>query len=191
MCEFVSAIVKPNGDLVCRPEASDSHTDLLAHAGIVDRTCDTACCVEFFPDDKTDIFEPAKYVLRVDQGRRPSWYSEEMEARTRESLRDRVRRMVITEDREIILGGCWLVAPGVTIERAVGCRIPVCAGKLLSVSNTGIGKMWDSSQVQEMLGSSQVQEMLGSSQVHRMRGSSQVHKMLGSFAAPREQGNNA
>ena len=143
MCKFLSAIVKPNGDVICRPDATDAHSDLIEFAGIDDRTTESVCCVEFTSNTP---FDPDTYVLRVDQSRRPTWFSEDMEQRTAEDLLARINRMVIREDKKILLGGAWLIPPDVTVERAVRSRVVLCAGRLTVAVNSQVGKMWGSSQ---------------------------------------------
>ena len=179
MCEFISALVLRNGDLVCDPEHTDSHEDLVDSIGYADKGNDAFVRVEFLPPDG-NYADANAYGLRVDEDVKPDWFNDALEQRIIESLRDRVRRMIVADERRMLLGGCWILAAGANVRRAVKARIFIMlgssqVGKMLGSSQ--VGKMLDSSQVGKMLDSSQVGEMRGSSQVGKMRDSSQVGEM--------------
>ena len=77
MCNFLSAIVLSNGDVLTAPEYTDSHEDLILHFGL--ENCDNSRCqhfvrVEFTPEK---IDDPDSYTLKIDdEGGAPQWFGE-------------------------------------------------------------------------------------------------------------------
>ena len=174
MCQFLSAIATRDGRIICKPEATDHHHELLLDAGIPDdKPAGQQNFVRFElkTDDPTQLADPDAYKLVLDETSRPAWYDEAMEFDVADQLRDRVRAMIVTDDRPILLGGVWILAEGATVAETKNCRIVAMLG------NAHVGGMWDSSKVGEMRGSSNVGEMRGSSKVGVMRGSSKVGVM--------------
>ena len=145
MCNFLSAIVKQDGDIICRPESTDSHEDMIDFAGLVDDGRGAFVRVEFLPGD--DLCDVNGYALTVDQRDTPEWWTGDMAARIAESLRDRVRRMIVTEERRILLGGCWIVGDGASVGRVVDSQLRVCGGTIKVVRGGTINDVWDTSVI--------------------------------------------
>lgn len=123
MCEFLSAVVLANGDIICRPDVTDSHEDLLLSAGVRDGLCqqDRFARVEFTPPDPpTQIADPATWTLRVDEQATPDWLDED---RVRADLSARVACMIVDDARPLLLGGCWILVGEAHVDRAVNARI--------------------------------------------------------------------
>ena len=129
MCNFLSAIVKRNGDIICKPDCTDSHEDLIDFAGLVDDGRGAFVRVELTPDGN-DFANVDDYTFRVDQQDTPDWWTEDLAASVEESLRDRVRRMIIAEDRKIVLGGCWIVVDGATVQKSMNATIRMIGGTI-------------------------------------------------------------
>lgn len=62
MCEFLSAVVMKNGDIIYNPY-TDAHEDLVALHNLRDNREGKFARVEFKPDDPTDLDKPEKYKL--------------------------------------------------------------------------------------------------------------------------------
>ena len=79
MCNFFSAIVLRNGDVLWH-EATDSHSDLVAHFQLPDNgECRHFAKVEFTPAEKDGVLqygEPDSYIMRVDEPTSPSWFED-------------------------------------------------------------------------------------------------------------------
>ena len=162
MCKFLSAIVMRSGDILCDPINTDSHEDLLQAHNIRDTDIQSGrfARVEFTPpEDLTTIMDLSTWTLRVDEDSTPDWFDA---VRVREDLSSRIQRMLITDHREFLLGGCWILAG---------------EGKVDTVKNTRIVSMHDTSQVRGMYGNSQVVSMYDTSQVGSMDDNSQVVSM--------------
>ena len=184
MCNFLSAIVLKNGDIVCRPDVTDSHEDLIDFASIRDNhlSQDGFVRVEFLPPehDTKDVFDVKNWTLKVDQDSTPEWFNFES---TTSSLAARVERMFVLEDRPILLGGCWLLGKAAHVKKVQNARIyrMYDSSKVDGMCDSSkVGVMYDSSEVGGMYDSSKVDEMHGSSQVGSMRDSSKVGEMRGS-----------
>ena len=185
MCEFLSAIVMLNGDIVCRPQFTDSHEDLISSANIRDglTQADGFVRVEFLPpsgstqgkflspSDNSALFDTKSWTLKVDQPGVPDWFNKE---RARSSLAARVRRMFVQDERKILLGGCYILGDGADIEIVKNARI------FRMVGNSKVGTMCGTSKVEFMCDSSKVGFMYDSSKVGVMRNSSKIGRMRNS-----------
>ena len=119
MCRWRSAWLKRDGDLLLAE--SDSHGEILEIYGIEDRNgrlADLMVPVEFCPPNDGKFYDVADYVFSFHETPRPDWATDEMIAYATERLRDIVDRAIVREDRQILCGGRWIVAPGVTVKRA-------------------------------------------------------------------------
>jgi hypothetical protein len=175
MCDFLSAIVFKGGRIICQPELTDSHSDLIAANNLRDDNIHIRVWVrvELTPTEHKYL-DVDSYSMRLDESSRPDWFDSAAEFDAAEKLRDKIRAMIVTDKRALLLGGCWILGEGADIESAKAARI------VAMISSAKVGEMRGSSQVGEMRGSSQVGVLRGSSQVGEMRGSSQVGEMRGS-----------
>ena len=120
MCKTFSAIVLKSGDLIFDP-ATDSHEDLIESANLSDLRCEFAR-VEFVPKDgKFDDLN--SYIFKLDEFRTPDWWTEDIEKRTVVIMRSRIDRMIVREDKRILIGGNWILSENINIEKLVNCRI--------------------------------------------------------------------
>ncbi len=157
MCKYKSAIVLKNGDIL-HSNWTDSHEELIDFYELDDtRNREGFVRVEFAPESIDDYKDIDKYLLKVDEGNVPDWWSEDFANHITSQMKDIVARTIITKDRKCLIGGPWIVA-GAKIDLIRSARVVYLF----------------SSQVGEMRGSSQVGEMWGSSQVGKMRESSQI-----------------
>jgi len=210
MCKFYSAVISKNGELY-HNQFTTSHEDIVSAYNLRDNGM--ICRVEFYPDDDKDIFSPSKYKLHLDD-KKPLWWTEEISEKTERSLLTVIKRMIITEDQDLVLGKCVLLN---------GCKVSNIKNSIVyymenshvnvMLGNSQVNEMWGNSQVNEMWGNSQVNvmlenshvnvmlenshvnvmrgnsqvnEMWGNSQVNEMRGNSQVNEMWGNSKAPRK-----
>lgn len=125
MCDMFSALVMKNGDLVFYPEVTDSHEDLVHLKNVNDSYLDPAFLrIEYSPDMyKGNWADINSYVLLHTAYEIPEWWTDELRDRTIERLRDRISRLIVHENRDVILGGACILAKDVHVERIVGSRI--------------------------------------------------------------------
>ena len=162
MCNFLSAIVMQNGDLITNPFLTDSHEDLLQANNIRDGLAQqgTFARIEFLPPkDHSALQDLSTWTLEVDEQVEPIWFDH---AAVRAKLEDRVRRMIIDDERDFLLGGVWILAGGAKIKKVKNSRIVFMLG------GSQVGRMWGNSQVGEMWYSSQVGWMVGNSLVKKL-----------------------
>ena len=107
MCKFLSAIVKRDGKVVYHP-VTDSHEDLVAFCGLSDKGLDYFVRVEYTSDNLHDL---STYKLRVDEESTPEWFEDHREMVVK-YLSDKLKGMLITGRREILLGGVWIIDGG-------------------------------------------------------------------------------
>jgi hypothetical protein len=173
MCNFLSAIALPNGDLLSLPDLTDSHEDLISYFALDDKRDEKLAKfarVEFAPSNgRHDDVE--SYQLMIDEQSIPTWLTDEMQEVIKSRLRTMVSRMIIKDSRRLLLGGCWILSGEANIDQAKHARI------IAMRESSQVGEMRESSRVGEMRESSQVGAMRESSQVGAMRGSSQVGEM--------------
>ena len=110
MCKFVSGIILKTGEIICEPEFTDSHEDLLKMAGIVENQYATGS--EYFarfeftpPEDLKTVSDLSTWKLKVDEEAIPSWYNAEPVLAYCER---KVRSMIVTTARNVVFGGCWI-----------------------------------------------------------------------------------
>ena len=80
MCNFFSAIVLKNGEIVYDLNTS-SHEDLIEKAGLKDDTADadklTFARIEIVPGDDDFFTEQKNWYLKIDQSITPTWFTGE------------------------------------------------------------------------------------------------------------------
>lgn len=158
MCKFYSAIVLKSGELLHNP-ATQSHEVLIVLHNLRDNGNDFIR-VEYTPkcDNYADL---SSYELTVDEKYTPGWWTEELAEKIRCKLQVIVKRIIITDERKILVGGCYLLAGD---------------ARVFDVYNSYIIQMRDNSSVGKMLENSSVGEMLENSSVGRMRDNSKIIK---------------
>jgi hypothetical protein len=166
MCNFYSAIVMKNGDLL-HNENLMSHEDIIRLFNINDSqiNCDKFVRVEFAPLDNSDFADIEKYGFNVDEESTPKWFEKHREYII-SRLKEIVSKRIITSDQKILTGGLYVVK---------NCKIDkiICA-QVIYMQNSQVNVMRENSQVNEMWGNSQVNVMRENSQVNVMWENSQV-----------------
>ena len=172
MCRYLSAIVTREN--VHYSDYTDRHEFLIRDLKLDDtKPLETRgwIRVEFCPENEKDYGNIKKYKLNVDESSTPIWFDEERRNQVIEILSNKIKNSIIKDDRDILIGGTYILSGKAKLKDLVNSRIIIMLG------SSQVGKMLGSSQVGKMLGSSQVGKMLESSQVGEMRESSQVGKM--------------
>lgn len=166
MSRFLSAIVLPTGEIVCRPEATDRYLDLINFA-INDLNAEAVCCVEFSPPSNAQLLKPESYEFRINQGRRPNWFTEEMQTKTRDSLLAQVQKMILDKDEKVITNGTWLIPEGRHVSHIVGGRIVCLQGT--------VNWLDDVAKVDLIEGSAKINRIKGTVKVGRIGGSAEIN----------------
>jgi hypothetical protein len=141
MCKFMSALIMRNGDLLCDPEHTDSHEHIVAmhslrdegHLGAGGRDW---ARIEFTPpSDRSTICDLSAWTLSVDENATPDWL--DLDA-VRAACVARVERMIVREDRAILVGGPWIITAG-RMCKIIGRIVAVLPGADL------VGARWSMS----------------------------------------------
>ena len=132
MCQFLSAIVLKNGDVLHSP-LLDSHSDLVTLFGLPD----THLHHQHFA--KVELAPPAdwigwedlsKWTFRLDEGTVPGWWSD-VAIGAEESVRNIIRRAILPSgERPFLVDGLALIGPGVVVRSMRGGRAVLCGGTL-------------------------------------------------------------
>jgi hypothetical protein len=172
-----------SGEILWDP-TTDFHEHLMTTHHIRDGLCQQGkfARIELTPPkDHTQIADLTKWDLKVDEESTPEWFNHE---EVRSKLSTIVQGMFVSDARDRLSDGCYILLDGANIEEVKNCRI-FCMlgsseiGSLLGSSQ--IGCMYDSSQVGDMYGSSKVGYMYDSSLVIWMHGSSKVGVNYGAY----------
>ena len=192
MCQFKSAIVLRNGDILAN-QYTDSHEDLIRLFKLRDTKEGAFARVEFTPESPDTMDDEKTYKLRIDEQREPEWFDGERKEKVAATMRGWIKAMIISGDVDLLCGGAYIVAKNAKIASVKNVLIHVMmpgskVGEMWGSSNVGV--MRGSSKVGVMWESSKVGEMWGSSNVGVMRGSSNVGEMRGSRFSQTRTGNN-
>jgi len=208
MCNFFSALVLRNGDVLHHPML-DSHSDLVTYFKLPDETAHHQhfAKIELVPVDWLDA---ATWRFQLDAETAPGWWTEVAQA-AEEACRAIVAKMMLRSgEHRLVVDGCWIVG-GTAIVRDVR------AGRIVQVRDSaqihdvrgsaqihdvggsaqirGVGDsaqihgvggsaqihdVWDSAQIHDVRGSAQIRGVRGSAQIHDVWGSAQIHDVGGS-----------
>ena len=170
MCEFLSAIVKKDGEILW-DAYTDSHEDLVAAYGLDDsKLREGFVRIEFKPEDCKDYDKPDKYILRVDNQVEPEWFKE-TEKTVADQLKAIIERIILRDvKKKCLLSGCYILTGKTHIDYIKNARV------LFMLETSEVGVMREASEVRVMLGNSEVGVMRGTSEVGEMRGTSKVVK---------------
>ena len=166
MCNFLSAIVTRQGEIFCNP-LLDSHEDLIDLFQLKDNRMDHFVRVEFSPVEKINLDKIEKYIFRVDEESTPKWFDEELKDKTICKLKDILKKIIITENRKILVDGAYILS-GCKIEKITECRVvALCGGTVNEICGGTVNAIWGGT-VNKIRGGT-VNEILGGT-VNEIRG---------------------
>ena len=172
MCQFLSALVLKNGDVLSHPML-DSHSDLVRYFKLPDTDVyiQHFAKVELTPVDWTDA---ATWTFRVDEDVLPAWWAD-VAAQAEATLRDRAARMILKDgEHDLIVDGCWIVAGTAQVS-------DVRSGRIVRVQDSAqISHVWGSAQISDVRGSAQISDVCGSAQISDVGDSAQISHVCGS-----------
>lgn len=161
MCNFLSALILRNGDVLWHPML-DSHTQLHRYYDIPDDAgaIEHVAKAELVPSDET-ILDPEKWAWKIDEPTRPSWL-DDVEDNARKKLVYEAKKMILVEGhKEIIADGCWIVGGTATVAEIV-------AGRVYCIRDSArVDYIHDSAKVDTIRGSAKVDYIGGSAKVER------------------------
>jgi hypothetical protein len=182
MCKFLSAIVMRNGDVLCDPEHTDSHEDLILAHGLRDSGALGSggrdwSRVEFVPPKDGDIADLDRWTLTLDEDHaKPSWW-DESEPALRTRLCEMVRAHIVDDKRPILLGGWWIVIRTAQIGKVVGAAIKAVrdSASLKDVrGSASISDVGDSASISDVRDSASIKGVRGSASIKGVRDSASI-----------------
>ena len=141
MCNFLSALVLKNGDVLTHPML-DSHADLVRYFKAPDTNAyiHRFAKVELVPVDWTD---PSTWQWTVDENVLPSWWHEVAVSAER-TLRARAASMILRDGtHSLIVDGCWIVGGTADVSDVRAGRIVHVGGSATIRGVGGSATIWD------------------------------------------------
>jgi len=142
MCNFLSAIVLKTGEIVCSPEYTDSHEDLIESRGLRDDGGDRFVRVEFLPHEN-EFTAVEKYALKIDGGK-PAWWSDDLAEKVTEHLRGIICGAIRETVPFLILGGFHILRG--KSARVMRARV-LCNNSKVTAYDSSRVTAYDSSEV--------------------------------------------
>ena len=147
MCNFKSAIVMKNGDII-HHHLTQSHEDLIDLMNIKDNGNDGFVRVEY-TSKSDELHKIGTYELKVDEETTPEWF-ENFRKKTEKFLKSYVESHIITDTRKLLIGETYILAGSANIINVKDCRIE---------------SLWENSSVGELRENSSVGELRENSKV--------------------------
>ena len=182
MCQYFSAIALPNGDLL-HHDSTDSHEDLVAHFGLNDNRLGRFARIEYHPESVKHLADITKYVLKLDENEKPKWWTNDFADKIESKCRVICAARIVIKDRDILLGGPWIVASNAKIRKVYNARIlaVIDSASIQNVwGSASIQNVWGSASIQDVWGSASIQNVLGSASIQNVGGSASIHNVGGS-----------
>ena len=154
MCQFLSAVVLKNGDVLSHPYL-DSHSDLVKYFKLPDATAHHQhfAKVELTPVDWLDV---STWQWKLDADTAPGWW-DDVKAQAESTLRARAEKMILkTGTHELIVDGCWIVGGDAVVRdiRSGWIRRVQDKGQLINVRGSAtVRDVGDSATVRDVRGS--------------------------------------
>ena len=118
MCQFMSGIGMKNGDLHTSIY-TDSHEDIIEDLGL-NNNGNQFQRLEYLPQG--DLWDYKKYELEID-GAREEWVTDELLEKWERKFITRLKKMIIDSDKNILLGGKYILKGDIVINKLVSSTI--------------------------------------------------------------------
>ena len=139
MCNFKSAIVlrdpkNKGGFKILMSPWTESHSELITIHNLRDDEKLRFARVEFSPPSMDTAHLIDGYKLTIDEKRTPDWLTAEMKEKVADHMREYVKRMIVTGDVALLIGGQFIIAPGAKVECAKAMVInAICGGTVSEI----------------------------------------------------------
>ena len=127
MCNFLSAIVLRNGDVLSHPML-DSHSDLVQHFKLPDtrQHHQHFAKVELTPTG--DWLDVSLWNFRLDEETVPGWWAD-VAVQAEATLRARADKMILkTGEHSLLVDGCWVIGGDAVVRDVRAARIARVSG---------------------------------------------------------------
>jgi hypothetical protein len=166
MCNFLSAIITPKGDVLWHPMV-DSHSELVRLFDLKDTKVGKFAKVELTPGD--NWLDVSKWNWRIDENTRPAWL-DDVESQAEKKLRAIAKSMLIVDEtRDLIVDGCYILGGKAVVNE-------IKAGRILSVRDSAtINYVRDSATIKDVGGSATIKDVGGSATIKDVGGSATIN----------------
>jgi hypothetical protein len=136
MCNFLSAVVLRNGDVLSHP-LLDSHSDLVRYFELPDTSVHHQHFAKVELTPRGNWLDPETWDFRLDEATAPGWW-DDVKGQAEATLRARAKAMILTTGRKaLILDGCWILAGDAIVDDMRGGRIIRMHGGTLAAMRGG------------------------------------------------------
>jgi hypothetical protein len=148
MCKFKSAIVlqdkrEKGGFKLLLSPWTESHSELIIIHKLRDDGRIRFARVEYSPESMDKAHMLDTYKLRIDEERRPEWFSEEMKENVAAKLCAYVKSIIVDGDVALLIGGQFIIAPGARVESAHSMVInAICGGTVSEIRGGTVSEIW-------------------------------------------------
>src|SRR5271157_4260966 len=170
MCNFFSGIYQRDESILADPALTDSHADLITIHNLKDEDLFLRSWIkfEYTPDPKKHISDLDSWTLKVDETSTPDWVDLE---KLRDKFKAIVSRMIVTDNRKLLLGGCWNICGEAKVEEAKSCKvISVC-------DSASIGRVYGSASIESVRGSASIGSVYDSASIGYVSGSASIRSV--------------
>ena len=139
MCNFKSAIVVKDksvkgGFRLLMSPWTESHSELEIIFKLKDGPRLNHAKVEFSPPSMNTAHKLKTYVLKLDEERRPDWFTDEIKEHVTDKLRAYIKTIIVDGDVALLIGGQFIIAPGARVESAHSMVInAICGGTVSAI----------------------------------------------------------
>ncbi len=156
MCAYKSAIVlrderEKGGFRLLMSPWTESHSELCTIFKLKDGARLTFARVEFSPPSMDQAHLIETYKLKLDEERRPEWYTDEIRDAVAEKMRAYIKSIIVDGDVQLLIGGQFIIAPGAKVECAHSMVInaicggtvsEICGGTVSEIRGGTVSAIW-------------------------------------------------
>ena len=129
MCNFLSAIILKNLDVIWDLKYPEQHEELIKKYNLVDDKIglylERFCRVKFIPSNLNELRNKDNWNLNIDENSTPNWFDE---AIITNKLWIIISNMFVQGERGFLEKGCFILLDGAEVEDVNNCNIPYMVG---------------------------------------------------------------
>ena len=131
MCNFLSAIVLRNGDVLSHPML-DSHTELVQHFRLPDTRAHHQHFAKAELTPEGDWLDASTWQFRLDEETAPGWWAD-VSSQAEATLRARAEKMIMkTGEHSLLIDGCWIIGGDAVVRDVRAGRVRRVSGGTIS-----------------------------------------------------------
>jgi hypothetical protein len=162
MCNFLSALWTRAGKLICQPLYTDSHSELMAWAGIEERNTSAPVQqfvrLELLPPESTDEWvDTAKWQEKVDEHETPDWFDKASRFDAFEQMRSIIADAITDDAGRLTFGKLMILRKGANAT-VRGARVFSLGNSTVKALGNSTVEAWGNSTV-KALGNSTVEAL--------------------------------